>query len=92
MPKGKGKNAEKRAAEVRRNTERNRGTRSAIKTYMSNALEAVRGDVDNSDAAIIRAQKALDTAATHGVIHRNQAARRLSRLMKKFNQAVLTQS
>lgn len=89
MPKGKGKNAERRAAEMVRNTERNRATKSAVKTFMSRALEAVQTDVDSSDAAIIRAQKALDTAATHGVIHRNQAARKLSRLMKKFNQAVV---
>lgn len=92
MPKGKGKNAERRAAEMRRNTERNRGTKSAVKTLISRASDAIRTDVDTSDESIIRAQKALDTAVTHGIIHRNQAARRLSRLMKKFNQAVLTQS
>jgi small subunit ribosomal protein S20 len=92
MPKGKGKNAERRAAEMRRNTERNRGTKSAVKTLISRATDAIRTDVDTSDESIIRAQKALDTAVTHGIIHRNQAARRLSRLMKKFNQAVLTQS
>jgi len=65
---------------------------SAVKTLMSRAADAIRTDVDTSDEAVIRAQKALDTAATHGIIHRNQAARRLSRLMKKFNQAVLSKS
>jgi small subunit ribosomal protein S20 len=89
MPKGKGKNAEKRAKEMRRNTERNRATKSAVKTLLSGAVRAIQDDVDASDAAIIRAQKALDTAVSHGVIHRNNASRRLSRLMKKFNQAVL---
>ena len=90
MPKGKGKNAERRAAEMRRNTERNRATKSAVKTFIARAADAVADDVDSSDAAIIRAQKALDTAVSHGVLHRNNAARRLSRLMKKFNQAALT--
>jgi small subunit ribosomal protein S20 len=89
MPKGKGKNAEKRAKKMRRNTERNRATKSAVKTLLSGAMRAIQDDVDTSDAAIIRAQKALDTAVSHGVIHRNNASRRLSRLMKKFNQAVL---
>ncbi|HEX6511952.1 MAG TPA: 30S ribosomal protein S20 [Chloroflexota bacterium] len=89
MPKGKGKNAEKRAKEMRRNAERNRATKSSVKTFVSGALDAIEDDVDTSDEAIIRAQKALDTAVSHGVIHRNNAARRLSRLMKKFNQAVL---
>ena len=92
MPKGKGKNAERRAAEMRRNTERNRATNSAVKTYIARAGDVIRTDVDNSDEAVIKAQKALDTAASHGVIHPNQAARRLSRLMKKFNQAVLRQA
>ena len=92
MPKGKGKNAERRAAEMRRNTERNRGTKSSVKTLLSRAADAIHSDVDSSDESIIRAQKALDTAASHGIIHRNQAARRLSRLMKKFNQAVLAKS
>jgi len=89
MPKGKGKNAERRAKEMLRNTERNRATKSAVKTYMTTALHAIEDDVDASDESIIRAQKALDTAASHGVIHPNNAARRLSRLMKRFNQAVL---
>ena len=47
------------------------------------------GDIFKALEAIIRAQKALDTAVSRGIIHRNNAARRLSRLMKKFNQAVL---
>ncbi len=89
MPKGKGKNAERRTREMLRNTERNRAAKSAVKTYMSSALRAIDDDVDTSDAAIIRAQKSLDTAASHGVIHPNNAARRLSRLMKRFNRAVL---
>ncbi|HVA25248.1 MAG TPA: 30S ribosomal protein S20 [Chloroflexota bacterium] len=89
MPKGKGKNAERRAKEVARNTERNRATKSAVKTYMISALHAINANVDSSDEAVIRAQKALDTAASHGVIHPNNAARRLSRLMKRFNQAVV---
>jgi len=89
MPKGKGKNAEKRAREMRRNTERNRSTKSTVKTLLTSAVQAIDSDADSSDAAIIKAQKALDTAASHGVIHRNNAARRLSRLMKRFNRAVL---
>ncbi|MGH2366179.1 MAG: 30S ribosomal protein S20 [Chloroflexota bacterium] len=89
MPKGKGKNAEKRMNEMRRNAARNRATRSAVRTYVRSAVEAIHTDVDTSDAAIIQAQKALDTAASHKILHPNNAARRLSRLMKRFNQAAL---
>jgi len=74
---------------MRRNAERNRATKSSVKTYLAGALDAIEEDVDSSDVAIIHAQKAMDTAVSHGVIHRNNAARRLSRLMKKFNRAVL---
>ena len=90
MPKGKGKNAERRAAEMRRNAERNRATKSSVRTYLSRAVDAIENDAETSDAAIMRAQKALGTAVSHGILHRNNAARRLSRLMKKFNRAVLS--
>ncbi|MHB8618464.1 MAG: 30S ribosomal protein S20 [Chloroflexota bacterium] len=89
MPKGKGKNAEKRAREEERNAVRNRSARSAVKSYLGRAAEAITADASSCDAAIMRAQKELDTAVSHGVLHHNNAARRLSRLMKKFNQAVL---
>ncbi|MDE3074979.1 MAG: 30S ribosomal protein S20 [Chloroflexota bacterium] len=74
---------------MRRNTLRNRSARSAVKTHIKSAQELIAQDVDSSDAAVIRAQKALDTAVSHHVLHRNNAARRLSRLMKKFNQAAI---
>jgi small subunit ribosomal protein S20 len=41
------------------------------------------GDGDGLDDKLVLAQRRLDKAASKGVIHKNQAARRTSRLMKK---------
>jgi len=56
--------------------ERNKAVKSELKTRVKTA--GATGDGD----AVRLAQKRLDMAATKGVIHKNQAARRKSRLMK----------
>ena len=63
--------------------ERNKGVRSELKTRVKNAV-ATKGQ-DSNDEALILAVKKLDKAAGKGVIHKNEAARRKSRLMKKLN-------
>ena len=42
---------------------------------------------DEADESLRLAVKRLDMAAAKGVIHKNQAARRKSRLMRKVNAA-----
>jgi small subunit ribosomal protein S20 len=54
---------------------RNTAAKSALKTYVKKART---GD----GAALTTACKQLDKAAQRGIIHKNQAARRKSRLMK----------
>lgn len=73
-----------RVAEKRRM--RNKPMRSAAKTYISRA-ERLIGEQDKEAArsAVIKAISTLDKAAEKGIIHPNNAARRKSRLMKKFN-------
>jgi small subunit ribosomal protein S20 len=59
--------------------------RSQVKTMIRRAEDAIfKGETDSEEAvreAIIR----LDKAAGKGIIHRNNAARRKSRLMQKLN-------
>jgi len=43
------------------------------------------GDAQASQEETLKAIKALDKAASKGVIHKNNAARRKSRLVKKLN-------
>jgi small subunit ribosomal protein S20 len=64
---------------------RNKGVKSELKTRVKSARSAIGGD--DSTEALTTAQKRLDKAATKRVIHKNQAARRTSRLMKAANKA-----
>jgi small subunit ribosomal protein S20 len=63
--------------------ERNKAVRSELKTRTKNALKAIDAGADDAAALTKAAVKRIDTAATKGVIHKNAAARRKSRLMKK---------
>lgn len=63
--------------------ERNKAVRAELKTRTKRA-EATVGTDDN-DEAVRAAVKRIDTAASRGVIHKNAAARKKSRLMKKVN-------
>jgi small subunit ribosomal protein S20 len=60
---------------------RNKAVKSELKTRVKTATTSI-GTEDN-DEAVRLAVKRLDMAAAKGVIHKNQAARRKSRLMKK---------
>ena len=61
--------------------ERNKAVRSELKSRVKSALKST-GD-DSSDEAVRMAVKKIDSAASKGIIHKNTAARRKSRLMKK---------
>jgi len=72
---------------ARRQT-RNRVTRMTARTKVKDAnLNIADGKQDEAQKALKLAVRALDKAAAKGVIKKNNAARRKSRLMKKFNQA-----
>jgi len=64
---------------------RNKGVRSELKTRVKTARAEI-GSEGGSDALVL-AQRRLGKAASKGVIHKNQAARRTSRLMKAANKA-----
>ena len=63
--------------------ERNKAVRSELKTRVKTARTAIDTGAENTDDAVRLAQKRLDKAGTKGRIHKNQAARRTSRLMKR---------
>jgi small subunit ribosomal protein S20 len=69
---------------------RNRSLRSAVKTRINRVRRAVgeRGEaVVQAGELALNAVSALDRAASKGVLHPNNAARRKSRLMKRLNAA-----
>ncbi|MBE3068576.1 MAG: 30S ribosomal protein S20, partial [Chloroflexi bacterium] len=63
---------------------RNRVYRGEARIAVRNALTTFEEGVPESKAALLEAISALDKAAEQGVIHKNNAARRKSRLMKAF--------
>lgn len=84
------KSALKRIRSSERKRLRNKPVRTALKTYIKTANSTIASsDTDTSGDAVVRAISALDKAANKGIIHRNQAARRKSRLMKRFNKAAV---
>ena len=65
---------------------RNKAVRSALKTSVKKVDAAVAaGDKDAALAAAYAANRALDKAASKGIIHPNQAANRKSGVMGKVN-------
>ena len=62
---------------------RNQAVRSELKTRVKRATQELEAGSEDAADAVRLAQKRLDKAAAKGRIHKNQAARRTSRLMKK---------
>ncbi len=63
---------------------RNRYYRGAARTAVNTARKALAEGKPETKEAVRKAISALDKAAEKGVIHRHNAARRKSRLMKKL--------
>ena len=74
----------KRNRQAIKRTERNKAVRSELKTRTKNAEAAAAEGAENAEALARAAQKRIDTAAAKGVIHKNAAARRKSRLAKRL--------
>ena len=75
-----------RKSEERR--QRNRSSRSVAKTQVRAAVETIAAAPQGSAEAVRVAIKSLDRAAQRGAFHPNTAARRTSRLMRKYNTAL----
>ncbi len=85
--------AKKRIRSSERRRVRNRVYRSSARTYVKKANQQIEaGAWEEADAAVRRAARALDKAAQKGIIHKNNAARRKSRLVRRFQQARLSAS
>lgn len=79
------KSAIKRNKQNEKRRMRNRIFRGRARTYVKNAREKMASDnLDEAREATLQAISALDKAAGKGIIHKNNAARRKSRLMKKL--------
>jgi len=74
----------KRNKQNERRRVKNKAVRSELKTRTKVATTAAEEGAENADELARLAIKRLDKAAAKGVIHKNQAARRKSRLVKRL--------
>ena len=79
------KSQKKRNLTNAKHAARNKATRSELKTRIKTAIRSA--GTEDGDAALQLAQRRLDQAAAKGIIHKNQAARRKSRLMKAASES-----
>jgi small subunit ribosomal protein S20 len=77
----------KRNKQNERRRLRNKAVRSELKTRQKLAITAAETGGEDTVELTREAMKRLDKAASKGVIHKNQAARRKSRLMKRITAA-----
>ncbi len=77
------KSAKKRIRSNERKHERTTMYRSRVKTAIKTAEQSIYSGAAD-EATIREAISTLDKAAVKGIIHKNNAARRKSRLMKKL--------
>jgi small subunit ribosomal protein S20 len=61
----------------------NTQAKSAMRTTVKKAENAVAANAENAQELLQAAYKSLDKAASKGLIHKNAAARKKSRLAKK---------
>jgi small subunit ribosomal protein S20 len=80
------KSAVKRAAQNEKKRLRNKSIKTRIKNVTKSVQLIIKDKSGDEVAAILtRAQSVIDNAAKKGVIHKNTAARKISRLYKLVN-------
>ena len=75
------RSAEKRSKQTEKRRLRNIQVRTRVKSAVKRVRELLaQGDAAGAKAALVAASQALDRAASKGVLHRNAASRRVSRV------------
>lgn len=81
------KSAAKRARQNIKRRERNKRIKSLVKTSIRQFEESLQsGDPEEARLKLKSAIRRIDKAAAKGVVHKNNAARKKSRLSRLFNQ------
>jgi len=81
------RSAIKRIRSNERKRVRNRTVRSHARTAVTTARSEVEGGGKQAEAKVLEAVRQLDRAAEKGILHKNNAARRKSRLLKRLHKA-----
>ena len=81
------KSAKKRILVNQTKADRNKANKSAVKTAIKKVRVAIEAkDQEAAKAALINATAVINKAASKGVYHKNNAARKISRLAKAVNE------
>ena len=81
------------ASQIKRNRQserrrmRNKSVRSEIRTRTKTAVTAIDSGAEDAGESVRQAVRRIDKAAAQGVIHKNQAANRKARLMRRATSA-----
>jgi small subunit ribosomal protein S20 len=77
--------AKKSVRKIARRTAINKSRRSRMRTFLRKVEEAITsGDKTAAESALRAAQPEIDRAAQKGILHRNTASRKVSRLSKRI--------
>jgi small subunit ribosomal protein S20 len=80
------KSAKKRILVAQTKADRNKAVKSGVKTAIKKVHTAIEsGDKAAASAALLAATSEIDTAASKGVYHKNNASRKVSRLAAAVN-------
>jgi small subunit ribosomal protein S20 len=80
--------AKKKVRQARKRTFRNNMVKSQVRYAVKKFAEALKtADSDNIKTCLVNAIKAIDKAASKGVIHKNAAARKKSSLYRRMSQS-----
>lgn len=79
------KSAIKRVEVAERNRQRNKSWKSAVRTARNEVADSVKGgDPKKASAALSKAYQVIDKAVVKGILHKNSAARKKSRLASQL--------
>lgn len=79
----------KRVRQAEKRRLRNQSVKTKIKTYIGKLEAALQSnEKDNIDKILKETIKIISSAASKGIIHRNTASRKISRITKKANTAL----
>ncbi len=79
------KSAKKRVKVIATKTAQNKSIKSALRTAIKKAYNAIDTNAENKAEAVRLAVKKIDQAAAKGILHKNTAARSKSNLVKRLN-------
>lgn len=80
------KSAKKRILVNQTKADRNKAAKSGVKTAIKKVYSVIEsGDKEAAKAELLSATKTIEMAATKGIYHKNNAARKVSRISKAVN-------